>query len=159
MWKIYKITNIINNQSYIGLTKRSLKKRFNQHCSSKSGCRLVATAIEKYGRESFKIELVEETICPLIADYKEASLIKDHNTIYPNGYNLFSGGKTAVSRNRGKRKNKSPSSFKGKTHSVESRELMRKAKKDFIPWNKGKKGVYSEETLKIMSERKKKVKI
>ena len=40
--------------------------------------------------------------------------------------------------------------FKGKTHTEESLQKMREAKKDSIPWNKGKTGIYSEETLKKM---------
>ena len=31
MYTIYKHTNTITNKSYIGLTKHTVKKRFNQH--------------------------------------------------------------------------------------------------------------------------------
>jgi len=42
----------------------------------------------------------------------------------------------------------------GKTHSKESIEKISSTKKGSIPWNKGKKGVYSEETLKKLRKPK-----
>lgn len=44
----------------------------------------------------------------------------------------------------------------GKKHSIEAIEKMRKAKIGKVPWNKGKTGIYSEETKKKMSEAKRK---
>lgn len=44
--------------------------------------------------------------------------------------------------------------FYGKNHTEESRAKMREKAKNRTPWNKGKDSVYSEETLKKMSERK-----
>ena len=35
-YKIYKITNKINNHFYIGYTKLELQKRFNLHVNSKT---------------------------------------------------------------------------------------------------------------------------
>lgn len=62
--KIYKITNLINNKIYVGYTKKSLEKRFEQHCSLKNlkiNKMPIKQAIQKYGKENFKIELLEES--------------------------------------------------------------------------------------------------
>lgn len=55
---IYKITNIKNNKIYIGLTSKSIEHRFYYHLRDDNQCRLLANAIRKYGKESFKIEEV-----------------------------------------------------------------------------------------------------
>ena len=52
------------------------------------------------------------------------------------------------------RRGKSSPMFR-KTHTEESKQKISKSKKGSISWNKGKTGVYSEETLKNMSEAKK----
>jgi group I intron endonuclease len=65
---IYRIVNDINNKSYIGKTTlSSINKRFQQHLKEssyrRSENRPLYRAINKYGKEHFYIELVEE--CPL----------------------------------------------------------------------------------------------
>ena len=57
--KIYKITNQITKKVYIGqTTKENLEKRLSQHSSS-SDCPKLHNAIKLYGKESFKIELLD----------------------------------------------------------------------------------------------------
>jgi len=71
---IYKITNIINNKIYIGKTKEyygneyfGIEGRLKHHLvnaytkSKWNDCPKFYNAIRKYGRESFQIELLEET--------------------------------------------------------------------------------------------------
>ncbi len=107
---IYKITNIKNNKIYIGqVVSHRLNKgkyrpfgyigRFNDHISEalnntkKKQCTYLNNAIRKYGKESFKVELLLE--CPKNSlDDSEIKYIKDCNSIFPNGYNLTLGGKT-----------------------------------------------------------------
>lgn len=57
---IYKITNLINNKIYIGLTTCSLKERWNnhRHCV-KSDPRHLYCSMRKYGIENFKIEQID----------------------------------------------------------------------------------------------------
>ena len=56
---IYKITNNINEKAYIGQTWKSLNTRISQHKSpNNKGCRKLYNALNKYGRDNFKIELI-----------------------------------------------------------------------------------------------------
>lgn len=56
----YKITNLINNKVYIGITKCALSKRWNEHkCKSKNPNTHIGYAISKYGIENFKIEIIK----------------------------------------------------------------------------------------------------
>ena len=63
--KIYKITNLVNGKIYVGYTKNSLEERFKAHCYRASGHTEVnmpiVKAIRQYGKENFKIELLEES--------------------------------------------------------------------------------------------------
>lgn len=104
--EIYKITNIITNKMYIGQTRSHyLNKgkyrpfgyigRFKSHVSkskrSSTSYRYLNSAINKYGAENFKCELIK--VCDVNdLDIYEIKFIKELNTKYPNGYNLTNGG-------------------------------------------------------------------
>ena len=45
---IYKITNLINNKIYIGLTTRTVENRWKEHCRHNS--QMIDKAIEEFGR-------------------------------------------------------------------------------------------------------------
>lgn len=147
---LYKITNKINGSCYIGQTKRSLRKRWTAHCHSTT-CSALNHAIQEYGAENFSIESIYETDSESEINKKEKEKILEFNTLAPHGYNIFPGGcrpRTSFkSTNKGK-----ISYFKGRKHSEESKMKMAVAKKNYIPWNKGKTGIYSEEILKKMAE-------
>ena len=99
--KVYLITNLINNKKYIGVTTKTLKRRFRQHHSQckKRYKGVLHHAINKYGIENFKIETVEE--CADITEeqlfLKESYYIDKYNTWFDNGhgYNMekYGGGK------------------------------------------------------------------
>ncbi len=90
---IYKITNIINNKSYIGKTQIGIKERFKEHEKEskrkRSKDRPLYKAINKYGIENFKIEPIEETDKP---EEREVHYIKTYNTYGSTGYNATIGG-------------------------------------------------------------------
>ena len=90
---IYKIINDINNKIYIGQTQFSLDKRFKEHCydsnSIKYKDRPMYQAMNEYGIEHFKIELIEETNSPT---EREMYWIKQLNSQAPFGYNTTLGG-------------------------------------------------------------------
>jgi group I intron endonuclease len=97
--RVYKITNAINGKKYVGQTTMRLSKRFTDHvCAAKSGSTsIIHNAIRKYGRDAFKIELLEECQSLEKLDEAERRWIAELNTIAPNGYNIEEGG----CRNRG----------------------------------------------------------
>lgn len=87
---IYKITNTINEKSYIGKTTKSIESRFKQHMhNSKNGNTYLYKAIRKYGKDKFKIELIEtvENDNNLLND-REIHWIKILNP----EYNMTKGG-------------------------------------------------------------------
>ncbi|MBQ9441872.1 MAG: GIY-YIG nuclease family protein [Selenomonadaceae bacterium] len=85
---IYKITNLENGKIYVGQTVQ-FEKRMKQHQHSKKTG--VDAAIKKYGWENFSVEILEE--CPEeMLDEREIFWIAKLNSMFPNGYNLTSGG-------------------------------------------------------------------
>jgi len=107
-YEIYKIVCISNQKCYIGQAvshilnhKRyrpyGMEGRFKQHIheafSKKNNqCRYLNNAIKKYNPENFKIELLHTCSCSDV-NTMEQQYIKNNNSLYPNGYNLNSGGK------------------------------------------------------------------
>jgi hypothetical protein len=83
-------------------------KRFNGHVSEafsnkKNQCHYLNNSIRKYGKNNFKVELLE--LCDIIeSDDRETYYIKELNTLFPNGYNLKFGTKTINLSDEGKRR-------------------------------------------------------
>lgn len=88
---IYKITNIINNKIYIGSTS-NFKDRKSRHFSELKNSRHINNYLQnsynKYGKDSFKIEIVEE--CKIEDLYiKEEHYSKIYNSFSRElGYNI-----------------------------------------------------------------------
>jgi group I intron endonuclease len=84
-----------NEKKYIGQTKNSVEKRYKIHCrhalKQTSRCTYLHRAMIKYGIENFKCEVVEENDDDLL-DELEIFYIDFFNTLFPNGYNLQTGG-------------------------------------------------------------------
>lgn len=90
---IYKITNKLNNKSYIGQSQNPQRRwkehiwdAFNPNCEEHSAIHdaFVATRIENFSFD----------IIGWFDDYneKEKYYIKYYNSLIPNGYNIMSGG-------------------------------------------------------------------
>ena len=102
---VYKIINTENNKIYIGKTKEYYKDKYfgiegrlNNHLtcaftkSKYNDCPRLYNAIRKYGKDKFKIELVEETTEELI-DSREIHYINIYNSTDDKiGYNIALGG-------------------------------------------------------------------
>lgn len=98
MYIIYKHTNTITNKSYIGLTKHTVKKRFNQHKKDAFRYRngklpsfAFYNAIRKHGTTCWTSEVLEENLSYENANIREQYYIKYFNT-YAKGYNSTIGG-------------------------------------------------------------------
>jgi group I intron endonuclease len=114
---IYCITSPSGKQ-YIGQTTRNCEKRFEEHSKLSKSCIILENAINKYGKENMKFEVLLEVNNELL-DYYEQSFIELYSTIEPNGYNIRSGGNNGI-------------------HSQESRERMRISKLGEKNYNYGK---------------------
>lgn len=59
---LYKITNLISNSIYIGITQSKLYNRFSSHknCAKRGVKTPLYDAMRKYGVENFKIEIIKE---------------------------------------------------------------------------------------------------
>lgn len=58
-YKVYRITNDLNDKVYIGVT-REVDKRFRQHCAGIKTCNMGA-AIAALGAEHFRYEVIDST--------------------------------------------------------------------------------------------------
>ena len=90
---LYQITNNINNKQYIGITN-DFKKRWSNHKCNKT--MVIGKAIQKYGVENFTFEVLKSNLSLEQASELEIKLIKEKNTLIPNGYNVAKGGMNSV---------------------------------------------------------------
>lgn len=92
--KIYKIYNDVNDKIYIGKTLSTIENRFKQHCydctKKEYEKRPLYNAMNKYGKEFFHIELIEECEIEVLSQ-RECYWIEVFNT-YVYGYNATKGG-------------------------------------------------------------------
>ena len=86
---IYKITNKVNNKSYIGQTRYTVEFRWRQHQHKKDNT-YFHNAIHKYGIENFTVETLEECEVEDL-NSREIFNIAKYDT-FKNGYNLTIGG-------------------------------------------------------------------
>lgn len=141
---IYKITNKINNKTYIGLTTlKNPHKRINRHFNKFKHRyeSVIWNATQKYGRNNFTVEIIEECTSLKELNKKEIYYIKKYNTIRPNGYNIKNGGEGGGSLDDSTKKKISKAlkdyyktnegSFKGKAFSKEHLANLSKARKGF----------------------------
>lgn len=142
----YKITNIVTGKKYIGLTIRSVEKRWKEHCNSALGGRTnfaLAKDIRQYGVDAF---IVEEMACAIDGTESlkdlEQTLIKQEDCLSPSGYNLTIGGQyTKYSEETRK---KMSITRKGKKQTPEHIENARLARIGLPSKTKGRKRPSSE---------------
>lgn len=92
---IYKITNNLNQKSYIGKTLKKIEDRWKEHLKDYKRRRYekrpLYDAFKKYGIENFNVEEVEEILDESILEDREKYWIEYYKT-YSNGYNATLGG-------------------------------------------------------------------
>ena len=144
---IYKITNLLNNNIYIG-------QELQYHPDYFGSGLLIKRAIKKYGIKNFNKEIIETCESRTELDDKEIYWISHYNSIAPNGYNICKGGNGGDTFSNNPRKEQIRQSMSkryiGKNNPMYGRRHTQKAKKQIsknkkgqrkgIPtWNKGKK--------------------
>lgn len=89
---IYKVSNDINDKVYIGKTIKTIEERWWQHTNShiNDGTHF-HRAILQYGKEHFRIEIIEDNVKEDELDQREKYWIAYFNS-YENGYNSTLGG-------------------------------------------------------------------
>lgn len=86
---IYKITNLINGKTYIGQSKNP-ERRFREHSLNLKNS-VISTAINKYGKDNFSLEIIERNINNY--NEREAYWIQYYNSFNRDfGYNRTLGG-------------------------------------------------------------------
>lgn len=154
---VYKITNTVTGRAYIGITSRSARRRFQDHIVRANGgsCgrgrstyrSALHAAIQKYGVSKFNIEEIARASDWSSLQALERTLIVEHATYWPGGYNLTLGGEGAfgvrqrpetiaarAAANRGKKRStevraRLSAALKGKPKSREHIEKMRHSKR------------------------------
>ena len=145
---IYKLTCIESGKAYIGKTEGIIEDRADKHLDGKTpGCRALHSAIQKYGKENFKLEILEQNVIPELLSDLEMFYIAKFNTISPHGYNLTEGGETGhhseeTIKKRAETLRANPPML-GKNHTPEAKAKMSETRK-------GRK--YSEEHRSAISE-------
>lgn len=95
VYSIYKITNQINNKSYIGFTKqKNPYTRINSHFHNKSDpskIKNIHKAISKYGKESFTKQVLYQSKDKTHTLEMETHFISMYDS-RNNGYNMTDGG-------------------------------------------------------------------
>lgn len=141
MFTVYMHTNMINNKKYVGITSRKPEHRWF-HGKGYPHNKYFTSAINKYGWDNFKHEILYTDLTEEEACLKEQELIKFYKSNqHDYGYNLESGGRYCKINEETKRKI-------GKAS--KGRKLSEEHKRKISQSEKGK--VVSEETRKKLSE-------
>lgn len=152
---IYRIVCDASRKSYVGQTTLGTRRRFREHMTitARKACALGA-AIRKYGRESFRVEELEQCASRQDLDAAEVRWISACGTLTPGGYNIAEGGSASrlsaetrakISARASERalspewgaKISAAKLASGYAHSDEAREKMSAAKRGRVALNKG----------------------
>lgn len=91
---IYKITNLVNQKIYVGKTTKTIEERWKTHWADAQRVdirnRPLYKAFNKYGKDNFKIECLEECSIDMLDD-RETYWI-EHLGSFKYGYNATIGG-------------------------------------------------------------------
>ena len=134
---IYGWYNTLTDMWYVGQTIHP-EARFKSHiyfATRIKNSNHFYRAIRKYGLDNFVYCVLEENVLFENLNMREMDWIEYYDSFY-NGYNLTLGGDGA----------------KGVILSKEARRKISESHKGKPAWNSGKHGIYSEETLRKISQ-------
>lgn len=92
---VYKLTCIVNNKAYVGMTN-NFARRMREHRFSKSKCSALAHAIRKHGWNAFVCSVIHSNLSVSEAQSQERQAISACNSLTPSGYNLTTGGECPI---------------------------------------------------------------
>ena len=130
---VYKIINLINNKTYVG-------QHFGYIDDNYMGSgKILKLAINKYGKENFKKEIIKICESKQQVNEKEQYYIKDYDTIGQNGYNIALGGGGGdtlsnhpnIEKIKQKMKENHSGFWKGHHHSEETKLKIKQTHPDF----------------------------
>lgn len=157
-YSIYCHTNKLNGKKYIGQTKQSLERRFENGKAYKN-CVLFYNAIQKYGWENFEHEILETNLSLEDANVREAYYISLYGLTNPQkGYNIYTGGKNFKHIITEETKSKISETKKGTPSWNKGIPMKEETKEKLRIINTGKerqKGVFhhSKETIELLQEK------
>jgi group I intron endonuclease len=136
---LYKITNLVNNKIYIGQTAKPSKRWSDHKSEAKRGHKKypLYLSIRKHGEDNFKFEIIAECKSLNDCNLTEIELVKQYNSLAPNGYNLLPGGdcNPAIKGRKLSAEHKAKIVGTGRKHTEETKIKMSKS---HIGINKGK---------------------
>ncbi len=144
---IYKVTNRINGMIYIGQRKTTPERFLTSWYYG--GGKYISLALERYGKENFSKDILDEHQCQDQLDQKEKYWIDFYGSLCPNGYNIANGawGGNNGGQNKGKH-------WSSETRAKISATLKRKyASGELLPAMLGKK--HSEEAHEKIKQKRK----
>ena len=89
-YKIYLLTNKINKEQYVGVTRTDVKKRWQNGHGYKNQP-VIYKDISQYGWNNFVHEIIDCANDYAESRRKELLYINQYNTLAPNGYNVIHG--------------------------------------------------------------------
>ncbi len=114
---VYLTTNKVNGKQYVG--SHTTENLDDNYLGSGI---IIKKAVKKYGKVNFKKEILKICESREEAILLEEYFINENNSLIPTGYNISPYGNAA---------------FSGEKNPMYGKD----------PWNKGKKGIYSKETI------------
>lgn len=147
---IYETTNLINGKKYIG------QHHNNSFDKSYYGSgHHIKDDLSVFGKNNFKVKLLEECSNQEDLDKKEKYYIKQLRDNYPIEliYNISDGGQTGwIYGNKHSEITKERIGLASRNRSKESNKKISKSRKGVEPWNKGRTGVYTPEQIERMKK-------
>ena len=141
-WCVYMHTNKINGKKYIGITSRNPNKRWRKDGKGYQRHLHFWSAIQKYGWDNFRHEIILHNETYEFACKVERCLIKHYKSNNPKyGYNNTLGGEgkllTKEQKNALSEKRKGENNhFYGKHHTEETKQILRELNKNKKPSEK-----------------------
>ena len=138
MYSVYLIINKINLKKYVGYTKHSIERRFNEHVgeTKTKTKRLFMKALRKYGKESFTIRHISTAPDHETAKWMEKRLVVMFESYGKSGYNMTPGG-DGGGPHTDEHKQYMCELYKDREFTEDWKSKISLSKKGSIPWNKG----------------------